>query len=237
MNTQNTLIALKEIAIDMVDYVPDERHSLSIVHPFFTDEFFSYDGRTYSVFIDSSAFTMYKKHFIEQVIKKVSSVDEMAELFQYHFLLLFLQRAYAEDILQSADCGRILLKNWQNIRLINHEDTIAKYMMLFWIEEYKGSENNNTESNEPVTIFRGYKKKGMTLSLSWTLDREVARAYALRSDMIYHDAIIAEAHILQKDILKTFETNKEVVVDYNKVFDVVEHRLTSEELLSKVFFE
>ena len=163
---------------------------------------------------------------MEEKIYKVENFMEFTDLLTKPYRLAFLK--FTKDFLDLKDFSKYLIDTWITDEYVNRNATVSKIELLEYFknaskELIMDEDDQIVYSNleEEITIYRGVTdyNKDDTKAMSWTIDKDIAKWFANRFGQ---EGYIYTAKIHKKDIFAfcNLRNEKEVIVDFNKLFDL-----------------
>ena len=228
--SETNLDKIKEIAIDFLylKVEPTPEFPMFLMHPFFSTPVVNIpdenDDLTLINILDSKenldkARKIYKENImlcdnVFQIIMAMRDADKRT---------FFM---YIKDYLSNEDFSKLLKEIWICTESPNFDINVKITEMKQWFKKADKKILMDEDDWEifdkmpdEVTIYRGITSDEYYKALSWTTNKKQAEFFATRYDS---DGTIFTAKINKKDILAAFESESEVIVDYDKIYDIEE---------------
>lgn len=201
---------------------------LIVQHPYFTTTVAAVkeDGKVTMVDLNTKEGLKKAKASIRNDIDKIDVYTSFLVLISPPYLPAFFN--LTKEFVSIQDYSYFLASMWTYIEFPNVDVNISKeqFVSLFKKADKKYLMNKNEYDiyknfPEEITVYRGIRGRGKVQGLSWTLSKEQARWFANRFEPT---GKVYSARIKKEDTLAYFSdrNEKEVVLDYRRLFDVSE---------------
>lgn len=232
---ETNLDAVKSIAKLLLNFPIHFDKDFPIVHhPIFRDryiinrEIYEDNGAPKLLDICEKDNLKYATKVYSEQISQVKSYSDFLIIINKPYLGIFLKMT--SNLLSKEDFASFLSSAWTYMEFpgsSRDEVTIDEYLSYFKEadKEYLMTDEERASLEdfpEEVEIFRGVLNDKESVSISWTVDRDVAEWFAKRFLQSGTSGTLLSAKINKKDIVAYFtrRSESEVIVDYNGVRDI-----------------
>ena len=227
MESKTNIQAVQDIAINLLN-IPVTKKDLVgfgiISHPFFNSSIIPFNDELIDIFENKEKFHQYVKNLKEH-IKQCEEVWKIMLLVNkpYRIFFLFLIKDYLEinkfsELLKECYTETEYPNKDVNVSVEQIKNMFATANTDFLMDKDEKIFFNSFE--DTITIYRGFSSKKYYNALSWTIDINVAKFFATR--FANTNGCIYQATIKKSDIFAYIDSRneKEVIVDYDKLYDI-----------------
>lgn len=229
---QTDLELVKKTAVEFLYIEPEINKNVPffLIHPFFENRTFFIPGNESeeSVFVDileSDDNLKTARDFIESKINSAETPFHIFYMMRNADKRTFLK--FVMNYLSKKDFSEILNFVWISTEFPHFDINVSvpEFKKMFKMADKKYIMDENEvkkldEMPEEIIIYRGITSDKYYKALSWTLNKDKARWFSTRFDSNGH---VFQAKVKKQDVLAYFDNaEQEVVVDYNKIYDLNE---------------
>lgn len=195
-----------------------------VMHPIFESAFIFDKGETFNALEDKERYQEYLKMFEKNTIKECQSLSDLVGIIRKSYRLTYIS-LLLDDGVDKVTCANLLAEQWTTIETLTYDVNVKPRRVLSIIKkadkkhfmdkkEFKIYEN----LDEELVIYRGCKTKKGVKACSWSLSKEKAEWFANR----FGKGFVFEAKIKKENVIayKNDRSEKEIVADYTKIYDV-----------------
>jgi hypothetical protein len=227
MKEETDIVIIRELAKKLAyfDIKLDEDFSFMVIHPYIDNPYVQSDGALRNILENQKAYENFLKDITSR-IDRITQYKEFVHLITKPYRSAFL--SYTKDYIDKFDLAYYLKYLWVNTDYVNIDIHISReeYVGLFKSADCNSLMNErelNIYHNLPqtLTVYRGINSfdNHPIEGMSWTPDLEIATWFKNRFKQ--GKGAVYQATVYKKDILAYFEKEKETVVDYRKLKDVI----------------
>lgn len=226
-NEEKELKIAKELATLFLhmDMNKTELSPMIVMHPIFESAILCNEKmEMFNAFDDTEKYQEYLKKY-EKSIQECETISDVVCKIRKSYVLTFIYYLKKEGV-SKVVCANELAKHWTRIETLTYDVNVRPKQVLSLIKcADKESLMNEDELeifnnlDDEITIWRGSKSKNGYKGCSYTLDEDVAKWFANRYDK---KGYLFKAKIKKEDVIayKTSRSETELIVDYNKIYDV-----------------
>lgn len=208
-----------------LDINVDKDFPFIVRHPYIESPYIKFEETVCNILENENAY----QKFLEDILMRIDQITQYKEfipLITKSYRSAFL--SYTKDYIDKSDLAYYLKYLWINTDYVNVDINISKkeYVNLFRTADKNilmNEEELKIYNNLPdiLTVYRGINNfdNHPINGMSWTPDLEIATWFQNRFKQ--GNGSIYQATVNKKDILAYFEKEKETVVDYRKLKDVI----------------
>lgn len=227
MKDKTDIDRVREIAKTFVylDIKVDKDFPFIVRHPYIENPYIKFEQTVCNILENENAYEKFLEDIIMQ-IDQITQYKEFIPLITKSCRSAFL--SYTKDYIDKSDLAYYLKYLWINTDYVNIDINISKkeYVNLFKAADKNilmNEEELKIYNNLPeiLTVYRGINNfdNHPINGMSWTPDLEIATWFKNRFKQ--GKGSIYQATVNKKEILAYFEKEKETVVDYRKLKDVI----------------
>lgn len=223
MLEKTDLGSVREVFLCFLNCVPKQNKEFPflISHPVFSSSVVFFNNVLYDITKGDT--------YLAAIDAYEATLGENEDFFGYYmrlskpYRLEFLK--FCKEFLSLKDFTACLSDAWVSLEFPSHNGGVPLATLVEWFKEADEAELMSVEERnvfealpDVVTLYRGTELLGNTKALSWSLEIDTARWYASRwkgAGYVY------KANINKSDVLAYFAADKEVVVDYRGLKNVV----------------
>lgn len=208
-----------------LDIKVDKDFPFIIRHPYTESPYIKFEETVCNILENENAY----EKFLEDIIKQIDQITQYKEFIQLitkSYRSAFL--SCTKDYIDKSDLAHYLKYLWINTDYVNIDIYISKKE---YVDIFKAADRNSLMNEEELKIYNNFPEtltvyRGINNfdnhpinGMSWTPDLEIATWFKNRFEQ--ENGSIYQATVNKKDILAYFEKEKETVVDYRKLKNVI----------------